>query len=114
VDDFDGTDSSYYLKYSNSVDSTDCYGYSFDDNYHLLQVIQAGGVDNFSKPTSNYYGLFMNQDDFFQTGDTFSMDEYGKEFFANITTLDNGDKFPYEISFDSVSASSATITIKKI
>jgi M6 family metalloprotease-like protein len=114
VDDFDGTDSSYYLKYSNSVDSSDCYGYSFNDDYHLLQVIQANGTDTFTKPTRNYYDLFMNQDDLFQTGDTFSMDEYGEEFFANKTTLNNGDEFPYEISFDNVSTDSATITITKI
>ena len=104
----------YYLKYSNSVNSKDCYGYSFNDDYHLLNVIQAGGKNTFSKPTTDNYSLFLNQNDLFQTGDVFSMAKYGQEFFPNKTTLDNGDDFPYIISFDKVTPESATITITKI
>jgi len=105
---------SYNLKYSNSVDSNDYYGYSYNDDYHLLQVIQAGGTDTFTKPTINYRDLFLTDDDLFQTGDIFSMEKYGEEFFANKTTFNNGDEFPYVVSFDEVTSDSATITVTKI
>jgi len=105
---------SYNLKYSNSVDSNDYYGYSYNDDYHLLQVIQAGGTDTFTKPTINYRDLYLTDDDLFQTGDIFSMEKYGEEFFANKTTFNNGDEFPYVVSFDEVTSDSATITVTKI
>jgi M6 family metalloprotease-like protein len=121
VDDYATTDyNNYYLRYSNSFDSDDYNGYTFDDNkYHLLEVIQAGGTNEFGKEhnyyvDSDYEKTYLSEDDLFQTGDTFSMDDYGSEFFYNETTLNDGDSFPYEISFDSVTADSATITITKI
>jgi len=109
----------YYLRYSNSYDSNDYYGYKFNDNYHLLQVIQAGGVNEFGKihnsyDSTDYAKAFLSQADLFQTGDVFSMQDYGDEFFYNKTKLNDGDDFPYSISFDQVSSDSATITITKI
>jgi len=121
VDDYVTSDyDNYYLRYSNSYDSDDYNGYTFDNNnYHLLEVIQAGGVNEFGK-VHNYYNsndlkkTYLSEDDLFQTGDTFSMAKYGSEFFYNKTKLNNGNEFPYVISFDSVTAESATITITRI
>ena len=73
--------------------------------YDLIQLIQAG------KTNSTKDGDEMDNDDLFQTGDTFDLSSY-KNFF-NGTKLNNGNALPYSVSFNSVTASSATLTFTK-
>ncbi|MFA6728779.1 MAG: hypothetical protein WCS17_11300, partial [Prevotella sp.] len=110
---FDSGYDAYGLRYSNSYDSSDYNGCVIDnDNYKLLQVIEADGDNQFGVTHEDYYPL-LSSSDFFKTGDTFSMAEYSN-FFHNSTTLNNGDEFPYEIEFNSVNSDSAEITVTKI
>jgi hypothetical protein len=89
---------------SNSVSRR--LGAAATGGFNLVTLIQA------DYPTNTLqYGL--NQGDngnLFTTGDSFTFSAYSK-FFAKSSTLDNGKAFGYKISFDSVSATSATITI---
>lgn len=91
--------------------------------YHLLQLIQASNKNTFetlSKSKSTPTTHLLCAADLFYTGHKFSIGEYpgytdyGDKFFKNRTTLNNGKKFPYVISFDKVTTTEATITIKKI
>jgi len=115
VDNINDSDYDYYgLKYTNSYDADDYQGYTFDDNnYNLLQVIEADKENEFGSVQSDYSKTFLGESDLFQTGDSFSMSEYSN-FFYNKTTLNNGDEFPYEVQFDKVTSDYATITITKI
>jgi len=90
-------------------------------NYRLIQLIQASNINTFNKlgnpsNTSSY----LKKSDLFQTGDTFSLTSingytnYGTNFFVNKSFLNNGESFPYVIKFDSVTSTSATLTISKI
>ena len=87
--------------------NTKAYDATFIQNkgYELIQLIQAG------KTNSTQKGNEMSDDDLFQTGDTFTLSSY-KNFF-NGTKLNNGNALPYSVSFDSVTASSATLTFTK-
>jgi M6 family metalloprotease-like protein len=94
----------YGVPESNSVSRR--LGAAATGGFNLVTLIQA------DYPTNTLqYGL--NQGDngnLFTTGDSFTFSAYSK-FFAKSSTLDNGKTFGYKISFDSVSATSATITI---
>jgi len=97
----------------------DYYGLRNSNDYtsvldsKLLQVIEADGKNEFGYLQQGYYNQkFLEEDDLFQTGDKFTMEDYSN-FFVYGTKMNNGDEFPYEISFDMVSATSATITVTK-
>lgn len=88
--------------------------------YRLLHLIQAGNKNTFEVASKNpSKSQLLKKADLFSTGDTFSIGShtgytnYGTNFFKNKTTLNNGEAFPYVISFDEVSTTSATITITK-
>lgn len=94
-----------------------------NSGYHLLQLIQASNKNTFetlSKSSSIPTTHLLCAADLFYTGHKFSIGEYsgytdyGDKFFKNRTALNNGKKFPYVISFDKVTTTEATITIKKI
>lgn len=82
-------------------------------DFKLLTLIQSEGVDTFGAPTR----YFLTDQDLFQTGDTFTFDFY-KHFLTKkgntVTTMDNGEEFPYVIYFENVSANEATIKITKV
>lgn len=78
--------------------------YSYNENYQLIHLINADNTNSFAN------GYAANNDDLFQSGDTFSMSAYSK-FFANGTKFNNGNALGYNISFINVSAASATIRI---
>ena len=95
--------SSYYgLAHSNTPSR------SADENHRLIHMIQAGGTNTFDT------GGEGSNADLFTTGQTFSMDTYGSQFFKNGNKLNNGNALGYTISFSSVSSESATIRIEKI
>lgn len=94
------TNSNTYFQMAHS--NTPSYGYN--ENYQLIHLINADNTNSFAS------GYAANNDDLFQSGDTFSMSAYSK-FFANGTKFNNGNALGYNISFINVSATSATIRI---
>lgn len=105
-----------------------CYGYENRNSYFsqfadykLLTLIQHGGTDTFGKEEADYthptYRHYLNGSDLFKQGDTFDFDTYGKflsKSYSPVTSMDNGETFPYRISFTSMSMESATISIERI
>lgn len=77
-------------------------------NYKLLSLIQAGKVNTFKTGTTRNA---LAKSDLFQTGNEFTMNAYSS--FFNNGKFNNGESFPYKITFDSVTSQSATITISK-
>lgn len=86
-------------------------------NWHLIQLIQKGNVNTFGAAEGRQKLILS---DLFVTADTFTIGQktgytnYGTNFFANKTKFNNGNAFPFGISFDEVSSTGATITIKRI
>lgn len=78
--------------------------------YHLLHLLQAGGADTFSSTIAR---STLNESDLFKTGDEFTLSSF-TAFFANSTTFNNGESFPYRISFDEVTSTHAKITVSHI
>ena len=73
--------------------------YSLDYNINLydeIRMIEATNIDTFST------GGIQKEKSLFKTNDTFSMEKYGKNFFINGNTLNNGDTFSYQINFGEV------------
>lgn len=80
-------------------------------DFPLIALVSATGVNRFRISAS-----YLTESDLFHEGDTFTFDEYssflsksGKE----VTTMDNGETFPYTITFDEMSKNSVTLTISK-
>jgi hypothetical protein len=71
-------------------------------------MIQATGTNTFDT------GGFASNADLFTTGETFSMEDFGLEFFKNGSLLNNGSELGYTIEFISVTSSSARIRITAI
>lgn len=83
------------------------------EDFKLLTLIQKGAGNEFGTGSRN----FLTDDDLFTTGDKFTFSKY-KHYLSKkgktVTTMDNGETFPYEIDFVSVTSSKATVTIKKV
>jgi hypothetical protein len=99
---------------NNSYDYTAYAGYPYSDysNYKLLTLIQKGGTNTFANDSGNNA---LSVDDLYQTGDTFSFED-AKSFLlksGTASTMDNGELFPYTITFVNVNENSATIKIVK-
>lgn len=81
-------------------------------DYKLLTIIQAGKVD-----TLGTFGGMLDADDLFQEGDVFNFKDYNKFLSKKsytTTTMDNGEVFPYQITFKKMSIDEVTIEIRKI
>lgn len=120
VDDIDelneANDNNYFVFVgaNNSFDSSS-YAYpspdSFSD-YKLLTLIQSGKVNTLGTSKNT-----LKPDDLFHTGDVFNFNDYSKFLLksnTSVKTMDNGETFPYNITFDKVEKSKITITITKI
>ena len=105
------------LRTSNTYNYGEYAGYQreADHDFKLLSVMQKGGVDTFGS-TSESDRHQLGIEDLFRTGDTFDFDTY-KHFLSKtgktITTMDNGETFPYTITFDSVGMNGCAITVTK-
>ena len=99
-----------YLPQTNSANNYDYADFvvSTSKNYKLLSLIQAGKTNTFKTGTSRNA---LNRSDLFQTGNVFNMSSYSS--FFNNGKFNNGETFPYTITFDSVTTKNATITISK-
>jgi M6 family metalloprotease-like protein len=88
-------------------------------DFHFLEMLQKGGSATF-KSTSSANRKKWNGSDLWEAGNTFSLTSqsgytaYGPSFFARKTVLNDGSVFPFAISFDSVSPTKATLTIKRV
>jgi len=113
VDDITTSSHPYHqIAVNNSTNDT--YAYQKPEgmeNYNLLHLIQKGGTNTFVKADGRHT---LAYNDMFRTGDSFSLEKYGEEFFPNKTKFNNGDDFPYVIDFLEVSNESAKIRITKI
>ncbi len=78
-----------------------------DTGYELLHLIQASKKTNLCSSVST-----AKNSDLFTTGNTFNLADY-KAQFPNKTKMNSGSELPYSVSFTSVSATSATISITK-
>ena len=122
---WDSTNHVYHIATENDKDkwlflpiSNTYYGGGEDetgyDDYKLLTVIQKGGTDTFGDPYGNH---FLNANDFFREGDVFTFAKY-KNFLSKsgktVTTMDNGDTFPYKITFTKMSSTKATVKFELI
>ena len=75
-------------------------------SYHLLDLIRQGdfGGDNTEEPLSSTH-LFNN-------GDAFSLSKYSG-YFRNINRFNNGSRFKWNVTVNSVTATQATITVSR-
>lgn len=92
------------------VASSNCYkDISFaEKDFSLIHLIEADNHNTFKNGDS------ATNASVFHTGDTFSLAKYGNNFFPKKTKMNNGDALPYEISFDEVTSSKATISFRKM
>ena len=100
---------------NNSYDYSYANGYFTKlADYKLLSLIQKDGDDTFGDVTGRHE---LMEDDLFQAGDKFTFSDYShflsKQGTAK-TKMDNGETFPYEISFLRMDENSTTIKISKI
>lgn len=84
-------------------------------NHPLLSLLQAGKTDTFGS-TSSSARHSLSSADLFKTGNTFGFANYSK--FLNKdgtapTKMNDGSTFPYTITFNNVSGTSAEITFTK-
>lgn len=79
--------------------------------YNLIHLIQADGSNSFARVGGGASAL-LEEDDLFQTGDVFTLEGYANSFYEE-TTLNKGDSFPYEISFEEVSPEEARVTVSR-
>ena len=90
------------------------YYFSNFADYKLLSVIQRGGVDTFGS-TASGARHFLSSNDLFRQGDVFTFDNY-KQFLTKTsavpTTMNNGETFPYKITFVAMSATQVTVKIE--
>ena len=103
-----GCDNTYY--------NGDYVNFPSWEDYKLLTIIQAGGVNTFGEPDENGNYDYLSSDDMFYQGDTFSFND-AKAFLSvtnkSVATMDNGETFPYTISFEEVNQNYAKITFTK-
>ncbi len=91
---------------------------AFDDwaNYKELAIIQRGGTDTFGS-TSSGARHFLNSDDLFHQGDVFTFNNY-RQFLTKDntlpTTMNNGETFPYKITFTAMSSTQVTVKIEYV
>ena len=76
--------------------------------YHL-ELIQAGGDNTFTDLDN--LNATVSANDFFQTGDTFTTENYSEFFYEG--KMDNGQDFGYSIQVVSATEDGATIRITK-
>jgi hypothetical protein len=103
-----GCDNSYY--------DGDYVNFPLWQDYKLLTIIQAGGVNTFGQTDGEGSYDYLSSDDMFYQGDTFTFND-AKAFLSvtnkSVTTMDNGETFPYTISFEEVNQNYAKITFTK-
>lgn len=84
-------------------------------DYKQLCLIQKGKEDTFGAHGGTHR-RDLTVDDMFYAGDTFAFDEY-KHFLSKtgqtVTTMDNGESFPWTISIEAASKTEATIRFTK-
>ena len=101
----------------------DCYGYedrlSYYDSYadyKLLTLLQRGETDTFGQEGSGYRH-YLTYADLFKQGDVFNFGDYShflsKQHLSK-SKMDNGETFPYRITFTAMSNDSVTINIERI
>ena len=115
---YETTDTSvaiYQVTDNNSYDYEDRYSY-FEEfaDYKLLSIIQAGKTDTFGSTSGRHY---LTADDLFREGKEFTFSAYSKflsKSHNTVTKMDNGEDFPYRITFSNMTTDSITVNIERI
>ena len=105
---------SYYTRTNNTRPESNPGQGSLSD-FPLLRLIQAGKVDTFGS-TSTSAHHYVGYEDLFHTGDVFTFNEYKhmlSKWGNTVTTMDNGETFPYTITFNEVTTRYVTLTVSK-
>ena len=85
-------------------------------NFYLIHLLQKGNVNTFTEGKETSRNKF-NNDDLWQTGDTFTIGDhegytdYGKNFFYYEDTFNDKTTFPFGVIFEEVTKDTVTITI---
>ena len=84
-------------------------------DHPLLSLVQERGFFTFAK--NDYNNHMLTAADLFKEGDKFTFEEYS-HFLSKSNkaqaTMDNGETFPYEITFGKITDKTATITVTKV
>ena len=100
---------------SYDYDGRSSYFNQFRD-YKLLTLIQRGKTDTFGQEGSGYRH-YLTTADLFKQGDVFTFGDYdhflSKQHSAK-TKMDNGETFPYQITFTAMSNDNVTIKIDRV
>ena len=110
------TTQTIYRPTDNDAYDYDGRSYYFDDwaNYKELAIIQRGGTDTFGS-TSSSVRHYLGSADLFKQGDVFTFDNY-KQFLTKDntvpTTMNNGEVFPYKITFTAMSSTQVTVKVE--
>ena len=117
---FNENASNYYVYRPTDNDALDYDGRSgyFADwaNYKELAIIQRGGVDTFGS-TASGARHFLNSEDLFHQGDVFTFNQYRRFLTKDSTlptTMNNGETFPYKITFTAMSSTQVTVKIEYV
>jgi M6 family metalloprotease-like protein len=90
--------------------------YDSSKGQYLLEIVSATQDNHFTSSSGVASGSTFDKawtsSDLFGTGDVFSVEDYSDFFYGG--KMDTGESFGYEITFDSVSSGSATITVSAI
>ncbi|MCR5505679.1 MAG: hypothetical protein K6F07_01625 [Bacilli bacterium] len=86
-------------------------------DFKQLTLIQKNGIDTFGTDPDKVEGKFLTLNDMFYAGDSLDF-EMAKKFLTkshrdDVTTMDNGETFPYTISVDAINKDEATIIVSK-
>ena len=80
---------------------------AYSSTYSLIHLIEKGGINTFAKGKTGTNGTL------FTGGSSFSLDQYGNNFFPRRSAMNNGKSFPYLITVESVSSQGATLHFEK-
>ena len=117
-DHYTGSSGYVYRPTDNDIYEYSGRSYYFDDwaDYKELAIIQRGGTDTFGSQASGARH-YLTSADLFHQGDVFTFDDY-KQFLTKTstvpTTMNNGETFPYKITFTSMSATQVTVKIEYV
>lgn len=102
------------------IGSNNCYdwrdyegGIKEHSNYQLLQIVQKGGSNTFATPGGRTSLKYL---DLFKQGDEFTFNKYNTFLTKDkkaVTTTNEGEEFPWKITFSKMSKEKVTITISK-
>ena len=102
----------YDSKYGYSIAASNCHknGNKANVNYSLLHLLESDGVNTFQYGGSGTNFTLFKASSF---RNKFSMERFGRSFFPNQDSFNNGDSFEYTITVSSIAKDYAEISFIK-